>query len=135
MRRADMATGDRCSSFPRTDATLNCLHGGLVIVDGYVYGTSSRARWVCLDLETGEMKYEVRGVGKGSVAYADGMLYCYGEKGTLGIAKASPDGYELAGSFKVAEGEGQHWAHPAIADGRLYIRHGDVLIAYDIQGK
>ena len=76
--------------------------------------------------------YVADGVGRGSVTYADGMLYCYGRKGTLGLAKATPQGYELVSSFKITQGEGPHWAHPVISDGRLYIRHGDTLIAYDI---
>ncbi len=115
------------------DQTLNCLHGGLVVVDGHVYGTNSKGRWVCLDFETGEVMYETRGVGKGSVAYADGMLYCYGEKGTLALVEATPNGYEPVGSFEISPGEGQHWAHPAISGGRLYIRHGDAVMAFDIR--
>ncbi len=115
-----------------TDKSLNNLHGGVVAVGGYLYGSNLKGKWVCLDLNTGAVMYEAAGVGMGSVAYADGMLYCYGEKGTLGLAKASPSGFELVGSFKVTQGSGQHWAHPVIAGGRLYIRHGDVLLAYDI---
>ena len=116
-----------------SDETLNTLHGGLVIHDGYVYGSTSGARWACLSLADGSVTYEERGVGKGSIAYADGHFYCYGEKGMLALVNAVPDGYEIAGEFKVEQGEGNHWAHPAISDGRLYIRHGDVLIAYDIR--
>ena len=71
----------------------------------------------------------------GSVAYADGMLYCYGEKGTLALVKVSPKAYEMVSSFKVAQGEGQHWAHPVISNGRLYIRHGDALIAYQVKSE
>jgi len=33
-----------------------------------------------------------------------------------------------------AEGANQLWAHPAIAAGRLYIRHGDALYCYDVKG-
>lgn len=114
------------------DRTLNCLHGGVVLIDGYIYGTNLKGKWTCLDLDSGEVIYEAEGVGMGSVAYADGMLYCYGQKGTLGLARASPKGYRLISSVKVTYGKGQHWAHPVISGGRLYIRHGDVLAAYDI---
>jgi len=116
-----------------TDSTLNSLHGGVLVVDGHLYGSTSKGRWVCLSLDSGEVMYEERGVGRGSLAYADGMLYCYGEKGTLGLVRASPGGYELASSFKVSDGEGQHWAHPVVSGGRLYIRHGDALMAYEIR--
>ena len=118
-----------------TDATLNTLHGGLVCVDGYVYGTNSRGKWVCLELRTGAVMWEERGVGRGSIAYADGMLYCYGEKGAMGLVKATPEGYVETGRFEVTHGEGQHWAHPVIAGGGLYLRHGDTLGAYAIAKK
>ena len=117
------------------DTTLNCLHGGVVLIDGYVYGTNLKRKWVCLDLETGEVMYEAEGVGMGSVAHADGMLYCYGQNGTLGLANASPRGYELAGSVKITHGTGQHWPHPVIAGGRVYIRRGDALAAYEIRAE
>jgi outer membrane protein assembly factor BamB len=116
-----------------TDSVLNSLHGGVLAVDGHIYGSNSKGRWVCLGLDSGEVTYEERGAGRGSVAYADGMLYCYGEKGTLALVRASPEGYEVASSFKVPHGEGQHWAHPVVCGGRLYIRHGDALMAYQIQ--
>lgn len=118
-----------------TDKALDCHHGGVVLVDGHIYGGSSKGKWVCLELTSGNVKYESEGVGKGSVIYADGLLYCYGEKGEVGLAKATPDGYQLTGSFTVLQGTDKHWAHPVISDGCLYIRHGDVLMAYDIKGK
>ena len=115
-----------------TDETLNCLHGGLVVVDGYVYGANMHGQWVCLELESGKVMYEADGVGMGSVTYADGMLYCYGENGALGLVKASPEGYELSGRIQIEHGEGEHWSHPVIAGGRLYLRHGDALAAYAV---
>jgi hypothetical protein len=51
----------------------------------------------------------------------------------VGLAKADPEKFEVISSFKITEGEGQHWAHPAIFDGNLYIRHGDVLLIYNIK--
>ena len=68
----------------------------------------------------------------GSLTYADGMLYCYGEDGTLGLVPATPMAFNPASRFKVSQGDGSHWSHPVIANGWLYIRHGDALIAYDI---
>ena len=118
-----------------TDKVLNTVQGGLLELDGYVYGTNAKGKWVCLEIKTGTVKYVADGVGMGSIAYADGMLYCYGEKGKLGLAVASPESFQLVSSFRVSGGTGQHWAHPAISNGVLYIRHGDALIAYDIKKK
>jgi outer membrane protein assembly factor BamB len=64
------------------------------------------------------------------------MLYCYDENtGDVALVKPSPNGFDVVSSFAVTEGDGQHWAHPAISDGRLYIRHGDAMMAYDIKRK
>jgi outer membrane protein assembly factor BamB len=123
------------------DATLDVHHGGVVLVDGYLYGanwtSNARGDWVCLDWDNGKVMYETRWNGnKGSIIYADGMLYCYDENtGDVALVKASPKDFEIVSSFRVTEGSGKHWAHPAISDGRLYIRHGDALMAYEIKSK
>ena len=63
-------------------------------------------------------------------------IACYEEgKGNLGLVKASPEGFELVSSFKIELGKAQHWAHPVINDGLLYMRHGGVLMAYDIRAE
>lgn len=112
------------------DQTLNSNHGGVVIVDGYVYGANLKSRWVCLSLRDGEVMYATNSVKGGSITYADGMLYCYGDNGVMGLVKASAKSHELAGRMKIAHGDGPHWSHPVISGGRLYIRHGDALLAY-----
>jgi len=123
------------------EPVLDCHHGGVVLVDGYLYGSNfngiPRGDWVCLDWDTGKVIYEANWNGnKGSIIYADGMLYCYDENtGDVALVKPSPKGFEIVSSFRITLGSGKHWAHPAISDGRLYIRHGDALMAYDIKSK
>jgi outer membrane protein assembly factor BamB len=123
------------------DQTLDCGHGGVVLVDGYLYGSTfdgiPKGDWVCLDWDSGKVMYKATWNGnKGSIIYADGMLYCYDENtGDVALVKASPKAFEIVSTFGVTEGSGKHWAHPAISDGRLYIRHGDALMAYDIKNK
>ncbi len=119
-----------------TDKELDNHHGGVVLVDGYIYGTTHNGKWVCLYFDTGEVKYKVDGIGKGSVSYADGMLYCYEEKeGVLALVRPTPEKFDVVSSFKIEMGTDQHWAHPVICDGRMYIRHGDALMAYDVKIK
>jgi hypothetical protein len=60
------------------------------------------------------------------------MLYCYSEKGTLGLVKPSRDGLKLVSSFQITRGSGSHWAYPVISDGILYIRHGEALMAFNV---
>jgi len=117
-----------------TDKNLDDHHGGIVLLDGYIYGPDHRRSWVCLDFETGALKYKVRGVGKGSLTYAEGMLYCFSERGTMGLVKATPTGHEVISKFRVPSGgRGRYWAHPVVIGGRLYVRHADNLYAYDVK--
>ena len=122
------------------DTTLDCHHGGVVVVDGYIYGANWKnnrdGNWVCLDWDSGKVMYEKEWICKGSITYADGMLYCYEEKeGTVALVKASPEGFDIISSFEVSKGTGKHWAHPVVCDGRLYIRHGDALMVYNIRAE
>jgi len=124
-----------------SDKTLDCHHGGVVLVDGYLYGSNFKdipsGDWVCLEWDSGKVMYEAGWNGnKGSIIYADNRLYCYDENtGDVALVKPSPKGFEIASPFWITRGSVKHWAHPAISDGRLYIRHGDVLMAYDIKQK
>lgn len=114
---------------------LDCHHGGVIVHEGHLYGastSSNRGNWMCLDLKTGRVAAEIRGVGKGSITSADGMFYGYGENGMVGLIKADPDDYRVVSSFRITVGGGPHWAHPSVADGRLYMRHSSYLMAYDI---
>ena len=68
---------------------------------------------------------------KGSIISADDMLYIYDErKGNIGLVKPDPKKFDLISSFKINKGTGPHWAHLSIFDGIMYVRHGDVLMAY-----
>jgi len=108
-----------------------CHHGGYVILDGYIYGNNNNG-YACIELESGETKWEEKGVGKGSLVWADGMLFLFGEKkGLVGLASCSPEGMEMKGTFNV-DGFGPSWAHPVVIGGRLYIRYDDNLYCFDV---
>lgn len=120
------------------DAALDCQHHGVIPLDGYIYGTGHKqSELLCLEMKTGNVAWRTQDVTQGMIVYADGMLYVYEgpRKGVVSLVKATPTGFERTGSFKVTQGTDKHWAHPAIANGKLYIRHGDALIAYDIAAK
>ena len=113
--------------------SLDSQMDAFVVVDGYIYGTShKKPGWHCLDWNTGEEMYVSPGIGKGNVIYADGLIYCYGENGKVGLIKPNPKSFELISSFKVTQGSNQHWAHTVISEGVLYVRHGEVMMAYKI---
>ncbi len=109
---------------------LSNHHGGIIRLDDAVVGTGERDL-ICLDIATGRVKWRDPAVGKGSIVFADGLLYMYSERGEVGLAEVSAKSFGgLTGKFRVTEGSKQHWAHPVVANGVLYIRHGDTLIAY-----
>ena len=114
--------------------------GGVVIKDGYVYGATQNYKggrnWMCIKLEDGSAAWENPGVHIGSIACADGMLYCLSEKdGIVALVKATPEKYEETGRFTLPEGMGAYWAHPVIANKKLFLRHGKVLYCYDVAEK
>ena len=120
------------------DEMLDNHHGGVLVLDGFIYGanwtSNSKGNWCCIDWETGNTKYEENLDTKGSIVYADSMLYIYTEKkGIVGLVKPNPEKFELISQFQITDGKGPYWAHPTIHEGKLYIRHGDVLIVYDIK--
>ena len=117
-----------------TTKELVCHHGGYVIHEGHIYGNHNGG-WACLDLKTGEKKWEEKGVGKGSLCWADGMLFLFGEQGgRAGLATCSPDGMEMRGTFSV-EGSGPSWAHPVVIGGRLYLRYDTHLYCFDVKSR
>ncbi len=115
-------------------AELDSRMGGMVVIDGYLYGSGDKAReWRCVNWETGEETYVDKTIAKGVTIYADGMLYCYSDRGELALVEAKPKQFKVVSQTKVELGTAQHWAHPVINKGRLFVRHGDVLIAYKIK--
>lgn len=114
--------------------SMNNHHGGVVLVDGYLYGFNDSIL-TCLEFATGKMMWRDRSVGKGSVTAADGSLYIQGENDLVGLADASPEGYRERGRVRLPDKGLPSWAHPAISDGRLYVRNQDTVIAYDIKAR
>jgi len=108
--------------------------GGVVKVGNYIYASGHQNRyWFCVDWNTGETMYNVRDLAPCNVIFADDMLYCYGEKGEVGLVKPNHNHFEMVSNFKITLGTNQHWAHPVIHEGVLYIRHGDALMAYKVK--
>jgi len=118
-------------------------HGGVIRVGKYIYGYSdTQGGWVCIEYQTGDPDpvWKSTKLGKGSISYADGYFYCYAEKdGTLARIEASPEGWRETGRFtipalsKLRPNSGKVWAHPVIANGKLYLRDYELLYCYDLQ--
>lgn len=114
---------------------MQCHHGGFIIDKGYVYGNNGGG-FACLELKTGKKMWnENGGVGKGSLCWADGMLYLFGEGGgKAALATCTPEGLKVTGKVEV-KGDGPSWAHPVVASGCLFLRFGDNLYCFDVKAK
>lgn len=116
---------------------LDNQHGGVVCLDGYLYGAGHKqVGWTCLELATGREMWRERIIEGGSIAYADGRLYCLGERGNVALLDPTPDGPKRVSRFKLSQTDNRpFWAHPVVCRGRLYVRYDDTLFAYDIEAK
>ena len=115
--------------------TIDNYMGGFVKQGNYLYTCISEKKQLkCLDAETGLVTDSLK-CGAGSVIWADGNLYYYNQRGEVNLVKPDPKKMEIIGSFKVVNGTKEHFSHPVIYDGVLYIRHGKALMAYDITKK
>lgn len=118
-------------------------HGGFVKVGDYIYGghNHNKGEPTCIDMKTGKILWHEAnqpGDGSGCVLYADGNLYFRYQNGLMALVEATPTKYNLKSTFMPPARPGakkEAWAHPVISDGRLYLRHWDVLFCYDVKAQ
>jgi len=117
-------------------------HGGVLLHEGNLYGFSDGKGWTCMDIKTGEVKWqEKKALKKGAIHYADGMLYLLEEDtGTVALIDASPKGWKEHGRFTLSPQttqrakSGKIWVHPVVSGGKLYLRDQELLFCYDVSG-
>ena len=109
-------------------------HSSSVLVGDHLYGFSSSIL-TAMRFDTGEIAWKDRSVGKGSLVYADGHLYCLSENGVVGLVEATPTGYREKGRFRIPQDSLPTWAHPVVAGGRLYLRDQDTIYSFDVKQK
>ncbi|WP_159523295.1 PQQ-binding-like beta-propeller repeat protein [Sunxiuqinia indica] len=108
--------------------------GGFIKLDDQLYtGSHSKRQLVAINGETAEKTDSLK-LGRGITILADGLIYFYADKGELSLVDPF-DKLELISSFDIKKGTKEHFAHPVIHHGVLYIRHGNYLGAYDIRKK
>lgn len=138
-------SGDTCAVSVRWhNASLDNKQGGLVLVDGRIYGYAEHlgrsAPWMCIDYTSGREVFRSAPVlssykyRNGCLTYADGMFYLYSDDGHLVLARATDAGFEVAGRLTLENpGKRPTWAFPVVCRGRLYVRYGDTLGVYSVQ--
>jgi len=118
-----------------TGKQLESHHGDMIAIGEHIYGLD-QGKLVCLEAKTGKVAWQDRCVGKGSIAYADGHLYCRSEGGPVALVEAVPDAYKEKGRFDQPDrSKRSSWAHPTVFGGKLYLRDGDVMLCYNVSGK
>jgi outer membrane protein assembly factor BamB len=121
--------------------------GGVVQVGDYLYGYSERRGWVCQKFKDGKLVWADEKLGPGSLTFADGRLYCFGEDdGQAVLVEATPTGWKEHGRFEIprksnlpktrkTSSSSKIWTHPVVANGRLYLRDQEYLFCFDVQDK
>ena len=123
---------------------LNNHHGGMVLVDGYVYfgHNQNDGKPVCVDFKTGEIQWgpeknPAGGSGSAAVLYADKRLYFRYQNRVMVLIEPSPEGLKVVSSFELPpadqQSHKQSWPHPVIADGKLYVRDQTKMYCYDVK--
>lgn len=102
-----------------------------VLHDGIIYGFDD-ATLKAIDAATGKERWKTRGFGHGSLILAGGHLIVLSDRGKLALVQATPEAYRELGNAQVLEGK--CWTAPSLADGRLYLRNEEQLVAFDWKG-
>ena len=117
-------------------------HGGVVLIDGHIYGYSDNNAWTCQNLKTGENVWTKRnpGEGKGTLIGVNDRLILLNEtNGTLTVVAASPEGWKDFGNMpipertKISTQSNAVWTHLVITNGKLYLRDHDLLFCFDLK--
>jgi len=114
-------------------------HGGVVLVGDYLYGGSgtNKGEPVCIELPTGRIAWRAKAPAPGSAAvlYADGGVLFRYDRGPVVLLEATPEAFRVKGQFMPPAAKGPAWPHPVIHGGRLYLRHDDLLLCYDVRAE
>jgi outer membrane protein assembly factor BamB len=109
------------------------LMGGFIVKDGFIYGGKYRKKeWYSVNVKSGEDNLISDTLNAGVIIFADNLFYCYSDKGQIALVDADPARFDIKSLFEVPLGTDQHWSHPVIYLGRMYIRHGNALMVYNI---
>ncbi len=116
-----------------SNVSFNSFFGGFVLSEGYLYGAMNRKRkLVSVDVKTGKIKSTLSIKG-GAIISTEGLLYYYSEDGRVSLIDTNNGNLKLISSFRITKGTKEHFAHPVIHQGQLYIRHGNALFAYNLK--
>jgi outer membrane protein assembly factor BamB len=93
-----------------------------VVIDGHLYIHLKNKRFACIDLNDGKERWVTPPQEDYWSMVAEGnRILALSSDGVLRLIDASPDAYRELEVFKVADDSS--WAHIAVAENRLFVRH------------
>ncbi|MCF8364597.1 MAG: PQQ-binding-like beta-propeller repeat protein [Bacteroidales bacterium] len=117
------------------NSSFDSYMGGIVKIGNHLYGSGTAKKdFKSINATSGEIE-KILKIGSGAVIAADGMLYYYNFGGEVMLITQDPTDMQITGKFRIKKGENEHFAHPVINNGKLYVRHGNVLQAFNIKNK
>ncbi len=122
-------------------------HNPPLVVDGNAYGIDVKGHLRCVDLESGERRWESLATAPNGrpASSATGFMVRNGDKffvmietGDLLIAKMSPEGYQELDRAHILEPTSQTgnrkvvWSHPAFANGCMFARNDKEIVCVSL---
>ena len=117
------------------DDSMTNHYSTAVLHAGVLYGYHGRQEYSpslrAVDLETGAVRWSEDRFGAGTITLAGDRLVILRETGELVLAEASTEGFVPLAQADILPGTVR--AYPALAEGRLYARNTDTLVAVDLR--
>ncbi|MEI7492142.1 MAG: PQQ-binding-like beta-propeller repeat protein [Bacteroidota bacterium] len=132
-----LALGDKGKSVKQVwrNPTIDNYMGGFIVDGENIYTCSdSKKSLLCLDSKTGNIVDSLK-CGSGNIISDGKYLYYYNQKGIINLIKPDKGKMEIVSYFRIPKGTKEHFSHPVIDNGVLYIRHGKALMAYQVMKK
>ena len=109
-----------------------------VLKDGNLYGLFQFKEYgsgplKCVDVATGEVKWEKAGFGPGQVILVGNNVLVLSDAGELILVKAAADSYQEIARAKVLDGK--CWTTPIVSNGRIYARSTKEAVCLDVSSK
>jgi outer membrane protein assembly factor BamB len=119
----------------KSQEALSCHFNTPVAVDGHLIGIDGRqeggAQLRCIEWKSGQPTWSKEGFGCAALIRVGPTIVATTEEGELILFEANPKAYQERGRQRI--GTAPTRAHPALANGLLYLRTPDQLLAVDLR--
>lgn len=115
---------------------MDCHYSTPVFKDGFLYGFDGRQETGqtlrCIEVTTGKVRWESPGIPGGTLIRTGDKLLVVTEQGELWIVRATPEKFDQLTAMQILRSS--HRSHAAFADGLLYARDTEKVIAIRLAG-